>query len=485
MLLTEVEKKSDEIQNPLKPIFKDMLKYGPSKIFGIVGNTIVIPIYTNLLSPEQYGVYVIAIAVLGFLCILFSDWVGLSGLRFFRVHQIKDEIPKYLTTLVGLLTANISVMFFLAFMFRQSFYDFFKISPKMFVLILFLIIPVAIRALLFQILRAQIKPSAFTISTILNQILTILISVCVIKYFHLGAISILIGMAVSISFIDILLMFQSNIFSYFRFEKIQTNILQSLFKYGVPIAVTSISLWIITQSNKFILQHLNGYKDVGLVGVAFNITVPTLMTLFAIITIAAFPRIINLYEDKVDVRPIISELTGYFILIALPVITLMAIYPKDIVVLLANKKFLGAYILIPYLAFSTFFLSLAEYTTMQYHLINKTYIDTIIKIISGTVGIILNFVLIQKMGILGVAIATFVANFLYFLLSIMIVMPSLNWQIPYKKISKILISFVPFFGLYYFFSTKTDISALYQMIALISVYYAAYALIPYKASKNV
>ena len=456
---------------PMKEIFKDMAKYFPSKIFGILGNTVLIPIYTNLLSPEQYGLYTISIAVLAFLCIIFSDWVGLSGLRFFRHHEIKDEIPKYLSTLILLLVTNISMMFMIAFIFRHNFYNFFNIPPKLFILILLLIIPVSIRALLFQILRAQIKPSAFTISTIANQILTIAISVFVIKVYNLGAVSILIGMAVSISIIDIVLMFQSNIFSYLKFEKIQFNILSSLFKYGIPLAITSISLWFITQSNKFILQHLNGFTQVGFVGVAYNLTFSILMTLFAIITIAAVPRIINLYEEKIDVRPIIAKLTEYFIIIALPVIVLMSLYAQDIVLLLANKKFAGAYVLVPYLAFSAFFLSLADYTTLQYHLIKKTYIDTIIRIISGITGVILNYFLIQKMGLLGVGIATLAGNFLYFLLSVLIVIPDLNWQIPYKRIIKVLLSFIPLAIVYYAFSENGFVPYGMQIVVLAIVYY--------------
>ena len=157
-----------------------MAKYAPSKLFGLLGNALIVPVYTNLLSREQYGIYTVSLAVLSFLCILFSDWVGLSGLRFFRQHQIKLEIPKYLSTLVMLLASNVLTMFLLAFLFKGYFYSFFKIPPKIFLIILILIIPVAIRALLFQILRAQIKPSAFTISTIANQIMTIVFSVLII-----------------------------------------------------------------------------------------------------------------------------------------------------------------------------------------------------------------------------------------------------------------------------------------------------------------
>ena len=74
------ELEAKEIRN----IFTDMMKYAPSKLCGMFGNVITLPIYTNLFTTEQYGLYTVSIAMLSFLCIIFSDWVGLAGLRFFR-----------------------------------------------------------------------------------------------------------------------------------------------------------------------------------------------------------------------------------------------------------------------------------------------------------------------------------------------------------------------------------------------------------------
>ena len=98
-----VENKEVE-EEQTRGIFRDMAKYAPSKIVGMLGNALIVPVYTSLLPPEQYGLYSISIALLSFLCILFSDWVGLSGLRFFRHHQLMQDMPKYLTTLVSILT---------------------------------------------------------------------------------------------------------------------------------------------------------------------------------------------------------------------------------------------------------------------------------------------------------------------------------------------------------------------------------------------
>lgn len=465
----EVEKEQ------LKAIFRDMMKYSPSKIIGMLGNAIIVPVYTSLLTPEQYGLYSLSIAVLSFLCIIFSDWVGLSGLRFFKQHQMTQNMPKYLTTLVTMLVSNLCLMFILSYIFRHNFYDFFHIPVKYFFAILLLIIPVAIRALLFQLLRAQLKSIAFTVSTIANQFMTILLSIFFVKVCHLGAIALLLGMAVSITLTDILLIFQSNILSWFRLQKIEWHSVMPIMMYGIPIAATSLSAWIINQSNKFIMNSIHGFSQVGIVGVAYGLTLPLLMTIFSIITVAAIPRIINMYEEKIDVRPLISRFTGYFVLIALPIITVISLYSTDYVQMLSsNDKFLDAFKLIPYFAFGTFFMALTDYTTLQYHLANKTYIDFIIKLISGIAGVVLNIVLIPQYGLVGVGIATLSANFLYFLLSIIIVLPGLRLIYPKLTLNRIYLSLVPTAVLYYLFDKFFSFPALFEMLSLLVIFYGIY-----------
>ena len=45
----------NNIDEQMKPILTDMLKYSPSKIVGFLGNLIVVPIYTHLLTTQEYG----------------------------------------------------------------------------------------------------------------------------------------------------------------------------------------------------------------------------------------------------------------------------------------------------------------------------------------------------------------------------------------------------------------------------------------------
>ena len=460
-----------------RAIFTDMLKYAPSKLCGMFGNVITVPIYTNLFSTEQYGLYSVSIAMLSFLCIIFSDWVGLSALRFFRLHQLEKDLPKYLTMIITILTINIFLMFGLSFIFRNWMYSHFHVPLKYFMAVLVLIIPVAIRALLQQILRAQLKSVSYSFTTILNQFITIGLAVFFAKFFNLGAASILLGMGVAISLIDILLLYQCDIIKIFKFQKVEWKFIVPIVKYGLPVMATSLSAWIITQSNKIIMGGISGFTKAAFVGVGYSLTLPILMPLFAMLTVAVIPRVINMYEAKIDVRPIITKFMGYYILLALPLIAIMSVYSSDYTILLkTNPKFYEASLLVPYFSFGVFFLGLTDYTTLQYHLANKTHIEFIIKLISGIIGVALNIILIPKMGLIGVGIATFIANFLYFLLSALVVLPDFCLKIPKHTLSRILIAFIPTAILSYCFKLGIiSVTGSIQFISSIVLFYALYA----------
>ena len=374
------------------------------------------------------------------------------------------------------------MMFGLAFLCRHWMFSFFHVPFKYFVAVLLLIIPVAARALLSQLLRAQLKSVSYTFATILNQFITIGLAVFFAKFFHLGAASILLGMGVSISLIDILLLYQCEILKIFKFQRVEWKFIFPIVKYGIPVAAVSLSAWLISQSNKIIMGGISGFSKAAFVGVGYGLTMPILMPLFAMITVAAIPRIINMFEAKIDVRPIITKFLGYYILLALPLVTIMSLYSLDFTHLLkTNPKFYEASILVPYFSFGVFFLGLTDYTTLQYHLANKTHIEFIIKLISGIIGVGLNFVLILKMGLVGAGIATMTANFLYFLLSATIVLPDFRLKLPKNTLIRLGLSAIPALALYAFFKfASVNVSGSLQMLSVLVLFYCVYSLIKLK-----
>lgn len=425
----------------LKNIGKDSLKYLPSKVLGTIMNLICVPIYTKLLVPEQYGLYQVAIAFLSLAAIIFSDWVGVAGLRFFKESESTCDIKHYFSTLLFLISSNLILMYGLVFLFMDKISHFFEMPEKTIIAVMIVLIPVAFRALLFQVLRAQILPMTYTIITIVNQFATIALSVYLIKHTHWGSLNILVSMAVSIAVVDVVLFIATKMYKYMTLRFIDKNSLISFYKYGFPIAIVGLGGWGISQSNKIILQHFHGSASNGFAGVGFDLTFSALFPLFSIITLAAIPRIINDYEEGKEVTGVITSIINYFFLAFLPVIVFMIFNARNIVLTFSNPKFIDAHILIPFLALSAFLSGLTDITTIQYHLAKKTYIQTVIRLIPSALGVLITILLLKYTSpsfiLYTIGISTLATQLLFFILSVTINIKGLEWKPDYRALSRI------------------------------------------------
>ena len=171
-------------------------------------------------------------------------------------------------------------------------------------------------------------------------------------------------------------------------------------------------------------------------------------------------------------------------LAALPIVSVMALYPHDVLVLLnTNAKFMQAAVLVPYFVFGTMFLCLTDYTTLQYHLANKTWITFIVKLMSGISNVLLTLYLVPIFGLKGVGIAMLTSNFLFFFLSMIIRLPGLSMKFPRRQFICIMASIIPVALMYKFWLVKSNaITAGWQMILLLIGYYIFYTLL-HKISK--
>lgn len=429
--------KNENIYNNL---LIDVLKIAPSKIIGTLGNVLSVTLYTWLMHKADYGLYNVCIALLSLICILFSDWVGTSALRFYSESSKKDKLNEYYSSIIFILLSNLIIMSLITLISFKYISNIFKIPDIYLITVILLMLPVAFRALFCQLLRAKIKPLFYSIITIINQFLTIGIAYIFLKYTNLSTMSIFLSMFLSIFLIDLLLAIKLKILDRTSLKFINFTKIKSVLKYGIPLSIASLGTWFILQGNKLIVQYFFDSSINGIYGVAHNLTFSVLLTLFSILPIAAIPRIFYKHENNIDVRPFIKNLMSIYFYCAFPIVMLFCCFPEDIVLLFSNKEFINASKLLPFLSLACFCYSLTEYTTLQYQIAKKTHIDTIIKLTPAFLVLIFTPLFIKIWGFNGVGFAALLSNLFYFLLSTIIKIPSLEVIPCMKTIVNILIS---------------------------------------------
>ena len=113
---------------------------------------------------------------------------------------------------------------------------------------------------------------------------------------------------------------------------------------------------------------------------------------------------------------------------------------KDMAAIMLGKKFVEAGIIIPWVAGGIFFLGLTWCFNKPFQLKKRTKILIYPVILGGLINIILNMVLISRLGIQGAAIATLISYFSYFSLTLWLSKKIFTWSFPWHTLVKTLLA---------------------------------------------
>lgn len=399
-------------------ILKDFIEYFPAKLFLILNAFLLIPVYTYILPVKEYGLYQLALSFLNLLCTLSTDWVAKTGLRFYDKYNKVDKLESYLSNILFLLLLNITIAYSVCFLFLDFLSKSLHIPQKLILAVVLLVIPCGIRQLIFYLLRVLSRPFLYTFSVIINQLSVMILAIAFIKYFNMASIGIILSMATVIFIMDLILLYIIKLKFTINFKKISLNTLKTYWGYGFPTILSNLSVWVILHSNKFIMQYLGLFQLNAMLGFGWHLTSSILSPLFSTPLFATFPRIISRYESKLKVNNLITKAIDYYILLFTPLVFIFYYFAKEIVMLVSNKSYIQAIIVIPFFAVSLLLYDFIKLINVKFHLNNATYLETVITSVSGLFSLILNIILIPRLHLLGAGIAILSSTILLLILSI-------------------------------------------------------------------
>jgi O-antigen/teichoic acid export membrane protein len=200
----------------------------------------------------------------------------------------------------------------------------------------------------------------------------------------------------------------------------QAGQLKSLYRFGLPLLVAPLSLYILQFSDRFILKMYYAVDEVGVYG--FGYKVAQLISLFLIFPLknALNPMIFELEKNQPEMIKFIGQSTKLFIILSVTSALILSLFARELIMIIAtNSSFHRAWVIVPIICFSYVFEGLKDLSGKGIALSMKTQYWALNFLGSAILNVGLNFVLIPGMGILGAAIATAISfAFLTFLNSL-------------------------------------------------------------------
>lgn len=195
-------------------------------------------------------------------------------------------------------------------------------------------------------------------------------------------------------------------------EKIKLELLKKMINESKYLWLTFISFLAYTQTDKIMIKSYLGLRELGIYTIGMQLS-SVLAILIVPIQNSLFPKFLKLYRE--DYKKYYN-----FYLISNMIITQIYLIITFISIVVVNysfqyvysKEYTGAIIIYSILAFSILFKANGSLQSSHMTIKNITKKSFYKTLLSLVVNIILNMILIPKLGINGAAIATLVTQFI-------------------------------------------------------------------------
>jgi len=432
----------------MKSLFKDSFIYGIGGLLSKLVGFVLLPIYTHLLLPEEYGILNLLYLVGSVLSLLFGLMISSGFIRNYYDKNDYNYHNKIFASAFWFILFTIVLFSYPIFSLSEEISRIlFKFENGSFYLKLIYIVsaPKAISALFYGFLRASKQPKRFITINLIVFIITIVFTIFFVVYLKWGVKGVLFGQLIGAA-IEIF------IFLYILFSKSMLRFsiaaMKDMLSFSIPLIPIQVSSLILSITDRFLLQKYIGLEEVGLYSLGFKLA--SILPIFIITPLLAWgPYVYTLVNEPQKCKKTISDFTRYYLLFALFIALFISIFSKELILLLAPEQYFSSWKIVFLLAISQVFFGSQRVVSIGLNIVKKTWISGIFWISAACLNIGLNIILIPRFGMLA---AAGVSTFSYLLVFVGFIIV-LKWVYPIEFANEKMLA-VTFWAVFiYYLST--------------------------------
>ena len=367
-----------------------------------------LPVYTAVLSNEEYGVVDLLNTLTSLLLPIVMLQIEQGIFRYLiDCRENNEKQIKLITTIIRfMIIQSIAciVIFLCVSPFIHNEYKYFLMANLLMGIF---------SSLLLQICRGLGDNATYAIGSFITGAFTVVLNVIFIVAFRWGAYGMLGATAISNFICAVYIFLKRKIYKYIKPKQFDKTILKEIIKYSVPLIPNMISWWIVSASDRTIISAVIGIAQNGIYSAAnkFSGVFTTLYSVFNLTWTESAAININSEERDEFFSKILDFVIRFFGSLCLGTIAIMPFVFN----ILINEKFAKAYYQIPILILGSVFNILVSFVGSIY--VAKKLTKEIAKtsIISAVINIFVNIVLIKSIGLYAASISTVIAYALMFI----------------------------------------------------------------------
>ncbi|PJR04288.1 oligosaccharide flippase family protein [Avrilella dinanensis] len=448
-----------------KNLFKTTLIYGIATVVPRMIGFIMAPYHMKWLPTNAYADYTLIFSWLMFFNVVLSFGMETAFFRFYNKHKNKKEV---INNTILFLMMICAVFIGLVYVFKNYIDAYFGIPPVIVDFLIWILVLDALVIIPFAILRAEQRPikySAIKIANVLiNAGLTVVLLYLIPAYLQNHSESSLnrffipnfevgyLFVANLVASLTTLLLLSKH---YLRLKwSFNKKLLNEMLVYSFPVMIAGLAFVVNETFDKVLLDILlpEEYKKLGLASYGAIYKIGVFMVLFRMAYSLGIEPFFFSYAKNDDAPIKYAAVTKYFVIfgsLAMLVIVIFADLIKRFYI--PEEEYWHAMEIVPYIILANLMLGIYTNLSVWYKLQDKTKIGAYISVFGAVLTLLLNYILIPKIGLIGSAIATLAVYVSMMLISY--VLGQKSYPIPYDKKAislylggSVLFSFVYFYN---------------------------------------
>lgn len=405
----------------LKKLASQTAVYGLSQIVGRFVNYLLVPLYTTLFSPGEYGVVTLLYAYVTFFNVLLTYGMETAFFRF--ANKSHDPKEVYSTSMGSVLSTSVLFIFICSF-FSDKLAGLIKLGdhPEYIIWFVWIMALDALAAIPFALLRHQNKALKFALVKNINIFSNILLNL----YFLMLCPYLVSRHGISLPLYDpgigIGYIFISNLVASvitipmlakellgLKFSQFNTALWKDMLIYALPMMVVGFAGMINEALDRTLITWFypdpeTGRAMNGIYGANYKLSI--LMSLFIQAFRYAAEPFFFAHAKSSNQKTIYAEVMNYFVLVCLFLFLLVMLF-IDVFQHFIGPSYREGLKIVPILLLANMFLGMYYNLSIWYKLSDQTNKGALISLIGAAITIALNLWWIPLFGYMGSAWAHF------------------------------------------------------------------------------
>ncbi|MDC3388476.1 oligosaccharide flippase family protein [Flavobacteriaceae bacterium] len=396
-----------------KDLIKSFLVYGLGDAFSKLVPFILLPFFTEVLLPAEYGVLEVINTIVLILAVLGRVQLDTSLQRFFYEEEKQNELVSTIFWTIVYLSLILGIT---CFLFSDQLSEIiFKTTEHSFVIKMACIVVlfVNINSYFSIICRYLNMPLYFTFITFFGVLLNGLLSLYLVYFLKIGLIGILYGQILGFVTTSCLFMILCRKYIKFNFTK---SIFNKALKFSIPSFPAAILAVFNMHINKFVMLYFLTSASIGVYSIALNLGsgVNIIVGAFSLVW---YPFMYKNYKETSG-KKLIHDIYYLACFVIMNIIIVISCFVEDLLpFLIKNTAYHDSFYLVAAVALC-FFYRIIKYILDSSMLIEKkTIYITYQYIVTLFINILFLFLLIEAFQLIGVIIALVLATITSILMS--------------------------------------------------------------------